>query len=359
MLNLEKGRVEALIYEDGSIQILEVMLEKKERAINYINLTGKCKKGDKVVLNTIAERLKLGSGGYHFVYLNLNNEVQETPEGRSGGHILKMKYTPSQIRLKTIEEYEENRELINNIEDLGKKPVIVTTLHSMAAPISAAVKYKNENARIACIYTYGGSMNAEFSDSLKELKKKNIISSVITSGECFGGDFEAVNIFTALIYAYKNLQCDLAVITCGPGIAGTGNFYGFSTLEMIMPLYAAKALNLKPILSPRISFADKRERHIGISMQTMAILKTIDFNTIVPIYNSDKIGTLKDQFISAGINNNIIMETVGETCAREALDYFSLETRVMGRKYEEDRDYFDNCGAVGVYAADLLKNDNV
>lgn len=350
MLSLEKGEVREIIYEDNEIQILEVRLNSIEKAINYKKSIGKCKTGDWVFLNTIAGRLGLGTGGYHFVYLNLGSTYGAEEGGRDMGHIIKMKYTQSQMRFRTIEEFSDYKELFNSPQDLGGKPLVVTTLHSMVPVIAGTIKYLDFKRKVVCIYTYGGALNSDFSKSLRELKSKRIISSVITCGECFGGDFEAVNIYTALIFAYMELKCDVAVVVCGPGVAGTGTYYGFSTMEMIMPLYAGENLNLKAILSPRISFADKRERHYGISMQTMAILKAVDFKVSLPIYRSDKVDILLRQIEKESLNEKVRVEIVNSSYASETIEHFGIDTSVMGRKYFDDMDYFDNLSAVGVYA---------
>lgn len=355
MLNLEVGKVLSILYSDNSIQIIKVNTGKIEKAINYLNTNPPCEIGDEIVINTIANRLNLGTGGYNFVYYNLsNNGTYRESNDRHFGHIIKMKYTPMQLRIKPVEEYEEYRDLFDERVKIEPKPVIAATLHSMVPPIVSTVKYLKPDLKISCIYTCGGALNSSYSNVLRQLKSKKLINSVITSGECYGGDFESINIYTAIIFSIKALKSDILIVCCGPGIAGTSTYFGFSTLEFILPVYASKILGCRPIVVPRISFEDKRKRHYGISMQTIALLKCLDFPVNVPICNSENHEILNQQLETYKINDkhNIIFLESSET--KKAMEEFCIYADVMGRKYEDDKYYFDNCGVSGVYALSLM-----
>ena len=80
--------------------MLEVQYGRQRLAINYPPLTGRLL-GDHVLINTMAEELQLGSGGYHFVLANLA-ALKHTSQG--SGHIMKLRYTPQQIRVLAAEE---------------------------------------------------------------------------------------------------------------------------------------------------------------------------------------------------------------------------------------------------------------
>ena len=64
-----------------------------ERAYVLTQLTGPVADGDRVVVNTTAVELGLGTGGWHFVHWNLERDAwrEEGP-----GHIMKMRYTSLQ-----------------------------------------------------------------------------------------------------------------------------------------------------------------------------------------------------------------------------------------------------------------------
>jgi len=87
-------------------------------------------------------------------------------------------------------------------------------------------------------------------------------------GACFDGDQEAVNAASGL------LACDADVIVCGigPGIVGTGSPWGHGAAAAAEAANAASALGGRPILCARVSEADPRERHLGVSHHTRAAL---------------------------------------------------------------------------------------
>ncbi|EYE87443.1 hypothetical protein Q428_13295 [Fervidicella metallireducens AeB] len=351
MLNLEQGVVKNIILQRDGVQFLEVEVnEKCEVALNYINHTGICRTGDRVVLNTIALRMSLGTGGYHFVYYNLSNKNNDVDFNKSSGHIIKMKYTPYQFKVKTIEEVDIFKKYFDSPVDLSSKKILIAKLHSMIAPGACVLKYKQSDCKISFIYCYGGSLEAKFSNTLSELKEKKIIDNVITCGECYGGDYESVNIFTAIIFAFKILRSDYVIISCGPGIAGTSTFYGFSSLELVFAAYAVNLMGNVPIVIPRVSFADKRDRHYGISLQSIAFLKCINFPVYFPLYSS-----IGGEIISKQIKTHDIflkhhVRYINNSCVREAMAYYKVNGVSMGRRYDDDPAYFENCGAASEFA---------
>lgn len=362
MLSLEKGKVIEIIYQDNKIQILNVENKNEfliEKSINYIEETGMCAVEDLVVINTIGNRLGLGTGGYNFVYLNLSNKSGEGKVlDRNHGHIIKMKYTPGQIRVKAVEERIEYKNVFDVEPKLLPRPVVYAILHSMISPLVTTIKYIMPNAIISCVYTYGGAMNANNSFTLKRLRSSGLLNSVITTGECYGGDYEAINITTGIIFGLGKLNSDIIIVCCGPGVAGSSTYYGFSTFDFIGPIYIAKLLDLFPVLIPRISMADKRERHKGVSMQSLSILQTIDFPVHVPVYKDNEdiegFNYIYNQLSDNGIINKHKVQFIDDPIIKKAIDFANINTRVMGRNYIEDPSFFNNCSSAGVYSVGLL-----
>lgn len=363
MLSLEIGKILEIVYMNDKIQILSVQIEHKsliEKAINYIDETGICSLMDMVVINSIGNRLKLGTGGYNLVYLNLTENLKddEVPD-RNHGHIIKMKYTPGQIRVKAVEENIEDRSIFNMKAKLEPRTVIFAILHSMLFPLVTAIKYINPNINISCIYTYGGAMNANNSFILKRMKESGLINSIITAGECYGGDYESINIVTGILYGFNKLKSDMIVICCGPGIAGTSTFYGFSTFDFIGSIYSVKLLGLLPVLIPRISMADKRERHMGLSMQCISILQALDFPIHLPVYsdNEDAAGCnlVYNQLVKYNLINKHNVHFIDNEIIKRAMDNLNSDIRVMGRSYAEDPWFFNNCSSAGYYSVELFK----
>ncbi|WP_343231662.1 DUF3866 family protein [Tissierella simiarum] len=324
-------------------------------AVNYNDLTGKVKIGNTVVLNTTAVELSLGTGGYHFVMYNCDIEKIDL-EGL--GHIMKLRYTPYQIKcLVAEEESSPYRSVYDNFESLDGHKFVVCTLHSMIGPISSMIKWLNKDISINYIMTDGGSLPIYFSKTVKELKEKNIINKTITIGHAFGGDLECTNIYTGLIAAKEILKGDVTIISMGPGIVGTGTKYGFSGIEQGQIIDAINSLGGKPITVPRISFKDSRERHRGISHHTITVLSEIaktSSDVVIPYLDCNKFELINNQIkkYKLDILHNIIIENGKEII--EAMKYFDLNITTMGRTIDEDLDYFITLGAVGKHINKLL-----
>ncbi|KXZ39657.1 Protein of unknown function [Alkalithermobacter thermoalcaliphilus JW-YL-7 = DSM 7308] len=356
MISKKIGIVDSIVYEDFHIQEIKVIIENKvQKAINYISLTGNVNVGDELLLNTTAVELNLGTGGAHFVIANLNN-LESSLTG--GGHIMKLRYTPFQLKVFAAEEQESKyHDIINNFKSLDNLPVAVGTLHSMLVPFVAVIKKADPTKKIAYIMTDGAALPIHLSKNVKQLKQKKLIDATITIGNSFGGDYECVNIYTALIVAKEIIKADVVFVSMGPGIVGTGTKYGFSGIEQGYILDAVVTLGGEAIAIPRISFADKRDRHKGISHHTITILKDIvKSKVIVPIniQDSDKKKYIYDQIKHNKIEKHKFVFMQSDK-TKECLEYFKLNVKSMGRSYEEDEEFFKSSSGAGAYILEGLK----
>jgi hypothetical protein len=82
-----------------------------------------------------------------------------------------------------------------------------------------------------------------------------------------------VSVYSALAVARHVIGADAVVIAMGPGIVGTGTRLGFSGIEVGPALDAAAGLRGDPIVCLRVSFADERPRHQGVSHHTLTTLR--------------------------------------------------------------------------------------
>lgn len=357
MLSYNKAKVIDILEENENVTWIKIELDKEfAKAINYNALTGPVKVGDYIIINTTAVELSLGTGGIHFVIFNYSNESKKL---KGQGHIMKLRYTPQQIRCLVAEEEESPyHEVFQEFKSLDSHTFIVGSLHSMLAPIVAMLRYLNEDIKINYIMTDGGSLPIDFSNTVKDLKKQNLIEKTITIGNAFGGDLESTNIYTGLIAAKEILNGDVTIITMGPGIVGTGTKYGFSGIEQGQIIDAINTLEGNPVIVPRISFKDQRERHRGISHHTRTILSEISKTpgkVIIPLIDKQKLDILNGQIRKLNIDkkHSIIYED-GQDILK-AMNYFNLNVTTMGRGYEEDIEFFLTLGAVGRYVCKLLK----
>lgn len=349
---MKHGKIIKILEELRERTKIIVLIEgKQELAINYNFITGKVNINDIVILNTTAVELNLGTGGYHFVIYNLNASQQQF---RGDGHIMKLRYTPFQFRVFAEEEEENpNHNIFNEFESLDKFPVIVGTLHSMLTPLVATLKYIDPNIRIAYIMTDGAALPIYFSDTVYKLVKKGLITTTITIGHAFGGDIETINIYNGLIAAKEIANCDIAVITMGPGIVGTSTPYGFTGIEQGHILDVVNDLGGFSIAVPRISFSDPRERHYGISHHSLTIFSKITkrkCNIPIPLLPIEKKQCILNQIEDLKIQEKHNIIEVDAGILPEVLKYFNLFVKTMGRGYYDDPAFFLACGAAALYS---------
>jgi hypothetical protein len=79
----------------------------------------------------------------------------------------------------------------------------------------------------------------------------------------------AVSVHSALLAARHIAAADVAVVTQGPGNLGTGTRWGFSGVQAGDVINAVGVLRGRPVATLRISGADARERHRGISHHSL------------------------------------------------------------------------------------------
>jgi hypothetical protein len=237
-----------------------VLLDGGRLAYVLTSLIGPVALGDRVVVNTTAVDLGLGSGGWDVVHWNLSRE-EWTALG--GGHVLKLRYTSLQVDTGVAEEHGPEM-----ADDLGGTPVVVCDLHSQLAAVAAGFGAAAPGRRLSYLMTDSAALPLVLSDLVVELRARDLLAETITCGQAFGGDREAVNVPSGLVLATG----DAIVVAPGPGVVGTGTRLGFTGLEMAAVVDAAAALGGRPVVAVRYSGADGRERHRGRSHHTDTVL---------------------------------------------------------------------------------------
>jgi hypothetical protein len=256
-LSLRRGRVTAIVEEHRGLVRLVV---DGSPCVAYPELTGPVALDDEVLVNVQAGELGLGSGGFDVLYANLTRGLELPPAGAA--HVMKLPYTPLQIAVAHAEE----RDAL--AEGLGGLPVVCCSLHSQVAPVCAGI---GEGLRVAYVQLPGGALPLPLSDSVRVLRERELLATTISVGPCFGGEEECVGVASALAWAaaagYEAVVCAI-----GPGIVGTGSKFGHGGLAAADAANATSALGGSPVLAPRVSSADERERHRGVSHHTGAVL---------------------------------------------------------------------------------------
>ena len=333
----------------GVVELIVEVEGAKTRAVAYLDLTGPVAPGDRLILNTGAVALGLGTGGVHFVIA-----VEGGPDldPSSSGHAMKARYTPSQHAVATVEE--SHAETIDGFDGLGGRAVIVASLHSALAPICVAAKTIDPGARTVYVMTEGGALPIAFSRSVAELKDRGLLDVTITAGQAFGGDLEAVNKFSALIAAATVCDAGLIVAGAGPGNLGTASRYGFALMEAGELVNAVAALGGRPIVAPRLSFADPRERHRGISHHTLTALGTaalVGAEIALPPLEPGRRQLVVKQLEDARLLelHRLVEVELGDE-VEEALAGSPVRFETMGRAFADDPDCFRSSAASAVLA---------
>jgi Protein of unknown function (DUF3866) len=343
------GEVVALLEERAGLQRVHVELGAgPERAYVLTQLTGRVEPGDHVVVNTTAVELGLGTGGWHVVHWNLAR--REWSEA-GPGHILKARYTSLQADVGSTEEHWPELADVVSIEGM---PVVAAALHSQLPAIALGYKQRRPDARLAYVMTDGAALPLALSDLVAQLRAREIIDATITCGHAFGGDYEAVSVHSALAVAHRIAHADAAVVAMGPGVVGTATRLGYSGIEVGPVLDAAAGLEGTPIACLRVSFADPRPRHRGVSHHSVTALTVATRSSvIVPIAT---VGGAEEQQIRrdlatsriAALHEIVDVEPVGII---DALDAIDLHVVSMGRPAADDPVLFEIAAAAGVCAA--------
>ncbi len=339
MLTQAAGKVLTVTNWDNDAQELSVRIEMEtRRAVNYVALTGPASVGDEVLLNTTAQVLKLGTGGYDFVSANLSHALPK-PGTLEMGHVMKARYLPCQSAVLTLEEQEQYAEVWErNLENL---PVLVGQLHSQIAPAAAGL-FLAGRRKVAYIMTDAAALPMTFSHLVRDLKAAGFVHATLTCGQAFGGDYETVTLHSALLAAKHILGCDAAIVCQGPGNAGTGTKYGFSGIEQAQNLDIVKALGGQSVAIVRMSSADKRQRHRGISHHTRTTLDLAYSRCLVPLPAGTDASSLPPGHTPQFVPN-----------AQSALDLLAeagVAVTSMGRTPAEDPAFFLAAAAAGLAA---------
>lgn len=255
-ITLRRGRVTAVLERSAGLARIEV---DGSPCVAYVGVTGPVEEGDDVVVNVQARELGLGSGGFDVLHANLTRGLEVPPE--PGAHVMKLPYTSLQFAAAHGEEGAELPELLDGL------PVVACSLHSQVAPVCAAL----QGLHVAYVQLPGGALPVALSDTLRSLRARELVHATIGAGACFGGDADAVNVYSALALA-RARGAEVIVAGIGPGIVGTGTRLGHGGTAAAIALAAGAALGGRPVLALRVSERDRRERHRGVSHHSLTVL---------------------------------------------------------------------------------------
>lgn len=360
MIEIKQGTIVKEIFARPGISGFLISINnKEEKCIAYTQLVGDIIPGDEVLVNTTAVSLNLGTGGYHYIIAKTGLTEKKTKPGK--GHIMKLRYTPMQLKVMSVEEEDSpyHQEMLE-ADSLEHTPVLAATLHSMLAPLCLYLHRKG--FRVAYVMTDGAALPITFSNTVHWLKNQGILTGTVTVGHAFGGDLEAVNIYSGLLAAKKVLKADVIIVSMGPGIVGTGTRWGFTGIEQGEILNAAESLQGIPVAVPRISFADPRLRHQGISHHTITVLSRVcRVKAIVPLpkLEEERFNHILGQLRTENLINRYTICMEDSCSIIELLRNCELKITTMGRGVEEEKEFFLTLGAAAQTAERIIRREKL
>lgn len=362
MVSRMVGVVSAILAERPGAQEIQALVEgaSLRNALNLTDLTGTLEVGDAVVLNIVAVELGLGTGGLDYVVSATPNRLADAPPK---GHILKLRYTPLQTPVLAVEAPESPyHETIAQFQSLQETPVVCMELHSQLPAVCAGIRWAegahhlSRPLKIVYIMTDASALSLPLSRIVPYLKAQNLLHATVTVGQAFGGDYEAVNLYSGMAFAKEVLQADVIVTGQGPGNAGTQTPLGFSGIDQGLAVNAAASLGGEAVVVPRISFAEKRHHHHGMSLHTITILRQIVRAPVwvpiprLPVEQLVRICTMMDELdLDSAVQTTIIDAEQSMSELEGLRPYLST----MGRGLDAETPFFLAAAAAGILAVQL------
>ncbi len=343
------------------------------RALAYPALVGSPRVGDRVLLNVSALDAGLGTGGYALVVAIPDRLPADLPAdpADSAGHMVKSRYTPLQAMVASADEQgSPHHELLRDADSLDGMPVVVADLHSALPAVLAGLYFSPKRTKlseeygtapgsaptVAYVMTDGGALPAWFSRTIAGLREAGWLAATVTTGQSFGGDLEAVTVHSGLLAARHVIGADVAIVVQGPGNLGTGTRWGFSGVAAGEAVNAAATLGGRPVASVRLSFADPRERHQGVSHHSLTAYGRVALascDVVLPeLPEPRQAARVAADTEPLAARHRLV--TVGVDGLEEALRACPVGLSTMGRGLDEDLAYFLAAAAAGKYARSVL-----
>ncbi len=347
----------------GAVEITAARGDDQQlvRALAYTDLMPTPAVGDRVLLNVAALDRGLGTGGYALVIAVLDPAGRVTAQPpQPAGHLVKARYLPLQAMVAGADEQgSAHHELLRDADSLDGLPVVVADLHSALAAAALAVAYDRPGTRVVYVMTDQGALPLAFSRSVAALRDAGLLAGSVTVGQSFGGDLEAVTVHSGLLAARLALAADLVILSQGPGNLGTGTRWGFSGVTAGEAINATAVLGGRPVGSLRISAADPRERHRGVSHHSLTAygrVALLPCDIAVPDFSTepdlaDLMDPVRGAMTQLSRHRLVDVDLAG---LRDALAHSPVQLSSMGRQLDQDPGYFLAAAAAGRHAAALL-----
>lgn len=342
------------------LQRMEVDLDDgtSGTAVNYLAMAPVCVTGDRVLLNTTAVDLALGTGGLHFVVARLAEPVGVAFDRRAAGHVMKLRYTPLQVDVLSVESQESpHHPIMREARTLAGMPVVCCGLHSQVPLVAAAIKHSDPTLGVAYCMTDHAALALPLSDLVRASTNAGLVDATLSCGQAFGGRHEAVNLHSGLLAARHVARADIAIVAIGPGVVGTATAFGHGGVCQGEAINAVSVLGGIPVACLRLSFADERERHRGVSHHSLAALSDVALapaHVAVPSLPDEFAEVVDDMLNEAGVWDR---HTRADADAGRVPppDMRGIRVTTMGRGIDRDPAFFAAAFAAGEIASRLAR----
>ena len=313
---------------------VEVDGERRPAWIDRV-LLGEIHEGDEVVVNVAGLDLKLGSGGFDVVHVNLTRGLEG--DGVEGPHVMKLNYTslqhpvvPSERGVAWLDDGQAEEGGAGSVAT--DVPVLVLPLHGHLAPAAWAAGQVAPGLRVTYVQTGGGALPGSLSRDVGQLRERGLLADHVTVAPAYGGEREATSVVGALDAVASERDCDAILVGPGPGIIGSETTYGHGGMAALESAHAALALGLPTLLSPRLSASDPRVRHRGLSHHTRTVLGLL----LAPVEVAVPAGEREVEAELEGTRHQVGNAAVD----LEGYASSGLPTKTMGRTLAEDPLFF-------------------
>jgi hypothetical protein len=204
--------------------------------------------------------------------------------------------------------------------------VAVIALHGQL-PCVAWAATRGGRRRIGYVQTAGGALPGALSDVVRDMRERGLLAAHVTASPSFGGEQEAITVAGALDAGFTEDGWDAAIAGPGPGILGSATRLGHGGLAALDTAHAALALGCRTILVPRMSDADPRERHRGLSHHSATVLEMLLARVLVPLPEGTRADTGEHESAEFAVD---LQGYAGS----------GLPTTTMGRGLAEDELFF-------------------
>lgn len=347
MLVLRRGTVVDAGSADGPQQRLLVEIAGEQRpAVADVGLHGVAQPGDDVVVNAQAVDLKLGSGGFDVLHVNITRGLDGT--GAPGAHVMKLNYTSLQHAVVPVEGETLHVPLA--------RPAAVFGLHGQLPAIAWSFGEATTNTRrLGYIQTAGGALPGGHSQVVGDLRKRGLLAGHLTAGPAYGGEGEAITTAGAIQHGLHDLGWDAVLVGPGPGILGSGTALGHGGMVALDSAHAALALGCHVVLCARMSAGDPRPRHQGLSHHTATVLQLL----LAPVEVALPHASHAFAPATHDATPAQVVERSGHSWREHETDLdgyraSGLPARTMGRSIDEDVPFFAAALACGTALAHRL-----